>query len=233
MNTSDPLGGAAPKTLQIWILADCSSSMADEKIETVNRTMEECLSELIEHQEENPFADLFLRCVAFNNNAFHHISELTPIKDVVWTPLRAEGLTAMGGAIQLVSEEMAPEKMGQRNAPPLLVLLSDGAPTDDFKGALDRFNRTAWGTPGRTVRVAIGIGAAADTDVLARFTGNVETVFSAQNHTQLRKLIRYATVTLSTHVSRGASVVDGGSLGSSLPPPPVVSASDSDDDETW
>ena len=48
--------------------------------------------------------------------------------------------------------------MGRRALPPVIVLLSDGTPTDSWEQELNTFNSTGWGHPGRTVRIAIAIG---------------------------------------------------------------------------
>lgn len=88
----------------------------------------------------------------------------------------------------------------------MIVLISDGQPTDDWQGALKRFNASPFGRkPSRTVRAAIGIGSDGDTEVLSSFTGNPETVLQADTSIQLLTFLKWATVKLSEHSSQGRS----------------------------
>ncbi len=59
--------------------------------------------------------------------------------------------------------------MPERGMPPILVLVSDGQPTDNFNSALERLVRMRWGA--KTVRIAIAIGDDADIGVLQQFMG--------------------------------------------------------------
>lgn len=227
----DPLGSVSRSTLHFFWIADCSGSMSiDGKIEALNNAIHECIPATRDSNEANPFADMLVRALKFSNGAQWHVEEPTPIGAFEWEDLRAGGVTDLGAAIRLLSTELTPEKMGRRNLPPVIVLLSDGAPTDDWREDLATFNHTGWGRPGRTVRVAVAIGRDADKQVLGAFCGNEEMVFEANNAQQLAELIKWASVTLSTHASSGASTVGGEDL--PLPPLPLVTATD-DDDDTW
>ena len=231
MSNEDPRGSVQRRKLHIVLMADCSGSMDGDKIQTLNQAVRECVPELVDLQTKNPFADMVLRAISFSDGARWHVGSETSVESFAWSDLEASGLTALGAAIRLLGEALEPSRMGKRNLPPVVVLLSDGAPTDDWEAALADFNASDWGGKGRTVRVAIAIGRAASIDVLESFTGNPETVLGAANATQLGALIRWATVSVSKSVSSGASVV--GSNEQPLPPlPPEVLGVD-DDDEAW
>lgn len=77
--------------------------------------------------------------------------------------------------------------MTDRALPPVIVLLSDGQPTDDYKKSLDKLLHLPWGK--KAVRIAISIGQDADDDVLQQFTGNRELVLQANNPQALVKMI--------------------------------------------
>ena len=94
--------------------------------------------------------------------------------------------------------------MTDRALPPVLVLLSDGQPTDDYKKSLDKLLHLPWGK--KAVRIAISIGQDADDDVLTAFTGNRELVLQANNPQALVKMIKWAS-TAASLVSAPASRV--------------------------
>ena len=82
--------------------------------------------------------------------------------------------------------------MESRAFPPVLVVVSDGRPTDDFESGLERLLAEPWGR--RAVRLAIAIGTDADLDVLARFIGDPEIrPFTAGDPEQLAYLVRFVS----------------------------------------
>ena len=55
------------------------------------------------------------------------------------------------------------------------------------------------------VRVAVGYGADVDDNVLAEFTGNRETVLHTENPEDLKRMIRFVSITSSMVASRKAA----------------------------
>jgi uncharacterized protein YegL len=233
----DPLGSVTRSQLHFFWLADCSGSMRMHgKIQALNNAIHECLPAAREAAASNAFAEMMMRAIKFSTGASWHVKDAVPVDDFVWSDLEAVGVTDLGNALRLLKHELTPDKMGRRALPPVICLLSDGAPTDDWEHALAEFNETGWGRPGRTVRVAIAVGRDADKFVLSRFTGSEETVFEANNAQRLTELIKWASVTLSKFASSGASQIGGSTAesGPPLPPPPPVPVlSDDEDDDTW
>lgn len=183
----------------IWI-ADCSGSMAGEKIQQLNTAIREAIPHMQSVADENPNAEVLVRAVKFSDGAQWHISQPTPIADFKWNDLSAGGLTDMGKALRLVSEQLKIPPMTDRALPPVLVLISDGQPTDDFTGGLKALMDLPWGK--KAVRVAIAIGRDADLDVLQKFIGHTELQpLQANNPEQLVKCIRW----VSTAVLKAAS----------------------------
>ena len=231
----DPLGSVTRSKLHFFWIADCSGSMRVQgKIQALNNAIHECIPSTREASANNAFADMVVRAIKFSNGAQWHVNTPTPVEDFVWTDLEAGGVTDLGAAIKLLSAELTPEKMGQRALPPVIVLLSDGSPTDEWEKSLEAFNKTGWGRPGRTVRVAVAIGRDSNKEVLAQFTGNNETVFEANNAQRLADLIKWASVTLSKYASSGASQIDPGETsGPVLPPAPPVPEEIDEDIDPW
>jgi uncharacterized protein YegL len=231
----DVRGGTARRSLRFIMLVDVSGSMSGDKIQAVNRAVRECIPEMRRNNQDNPFAEMFVEVITFGTGARWHVPR-TSVQEFTWRDLGAEGVTDFGAALDLVTQTLDVENMGKRNLPPVLLLLSDGAPTDDWERALRRFETTPWGHPGRTVRIAVAIGEGADKGMLARFTGTIETVLAADRAATLVQLIKWASVSVTK--SHSASLLMAGGTASApsplalLPPPPVTLQTDSDD-EPW
>ena len=231
--SDDVRGGTARRSLRFLVLVDVSGSMAGDKIQTVNRAMRECIPEMRKSNQDNPFAEMFVEVITFGTGSVWHVPR-TSVEQLAWKDLGATGVTDLGAAIDLVTEALDVQNMGKRNLPPVLLLLSDGQPTDDWELALRRFEATPWGKPGRTVRIAVAIGEGADKAVLARFTGNPEMVLNADRAATLVQLIKWASisVTKSHSASMATTAAGGAPAPAPLPPPPVTVQSDGDE-EPW
>jgi uncharacterized protein YegL len=80
--------------------------------------------------------------------------------------------------------------------PPQIVLISDGKPTDDWKGGLQALLNVPWGR--RAVRQAIAIGQDADQETLRKFVDNPEKpVLRVDNAEQLVRYFRYVSTSVT------------------------------------
>lgn len=229
-----PGGAIAKRPLQfIWIV-DCSGSMQGKKIETLNFAIREAIPPMRDTADENPNAEVMMRVIKFSDAAQWQVAEPTNVRNFVWRDLDADGLTAMGAALSLVADAMSVEQMPQRGLPPVLVLISDGQPSDDFDAGLKALMTHPWGS--KAVRIAVAIGEDANLDVLQQFIGNPEIKpLVASNAQDLVKKIRWAsTVPLkaaSNPGTRAHGAVGGSAAGNvQIPAPPAdtpaVAASD-------
>ena len=120
--------------------------------------------------------------------------------------------TDMGTALNLVAQQMKMPPMSDRALPPVLVLISDGQPTDDFQKGLDELMRQPWGK--KAVRIAIAIGQDAELDVLQKFIGHNEIKpLRANNPEELTRYIKWAsTAVLKAASSPASQTASGGKL---------------------
>ena len=220
-----PGGEMSSRTLDFFWIADCSGSMQGEKIQTLNYAIRQTIPDMRKEADANPNASIMVRAVKFADGASWHVSAATPIDDFNWVDLTAGGVTAMGMALELVASELKQFSLDTKRLPPVLVLLTDGQPTDDFKKGLDELMSTPWGK--KAVRIAIAIGKDVDISVLEQFAGNKELVLEAKNPQALVKFIKWA----STVVKNVSAPRAGDSLGGvDVNAIPTVSA---DDDDIW
>lgn len=191
-----PGGELASRPLHFFWTVDCSGSMFSEgKIGTVNNAIQECIPEMVSAADDNPNAQLLVRALQFSTGASWITANPVPIEDYAWEDMEANGVTDMGKAFELLAAQLGIPPMPARALPPVIVLLSDGQPTDDYKKGLDKLKALPWFK--KAVKIAISIGQDADDDVLLEFTGNRELVLQANNPTALVKMIKWASTTAS------------------------------------
>jgi uncharacterized protein YegL len=196
-----PGGALASRPLHFIWIADCSGSMGvDGKIQALNNAIREAVPHMQQVAAENPNAQVLVRAITFSNGARWHIAQQVPIAEFRWQDLKAGGTTDLGKALTMLAGQLDPEVMPPRALPPVLVLISDGQPTDNFDQGLRALFEQPWGK--KAVRIAIAIGEDADHDTLQKFIGHPEfKPLQANNAETLVRYIRWA----STEVLKSAS----------------------------
>ena len=194
-NLQRPGGELATRPIHFFWMVDCSGSMYGEKIGIVNNTIQECIPQMRSAAENNPNAQLMIRALQFSTGASWITTNPIPVEDYSWETMDAEGLTSLGKAFDLLAAQLSIPPMPERALPPVVVLLSDGQPTDDYKESLEALKKLPWFR--KAVKIAISIGQDADDDVLLEFAGNKELVLQANNATALAKMIKWASTTAS------------------------------------
>ena len=204
------------RPLHFIYLCDCSGSMAAQgKMQALNQAIRQSLPGMAEVARQNPEARVLVRAVSFADRAAWHLAEPTPVEQLEWRDLQAGGITAMGEALQLVATALQSPPMEERALPPVLVLISDGQPTDDFDRGLATLMRQPWAQ--KAVRLAIAMGHDADLEVLQQFIGpetaaggrSARRPLQASNATSLAQYIQWASTAVVGAASMPASRVAG------------------------
>jgi len=214
----------------IWLL-DCSGSMKEDgKIQSLNNAISESIPGMIQIADENPNAELLIRVVTFSDGAQWLISKPTPIKEFKWKDIAADGQTDMGKAFSLVADQLKVPPMNERALPPVIVLISDGHPTDDYSSGLKKLLEQLWGK--HAVKISIAIGSDVDLEVLKKFMDNSELKpLIANSADQLTKYIKWAsTVPIKASSSPASTPVGTKPNGNvHIPDPPPPSGKKDDD----
>lgn len=219
-----PGGALASRPLHFFWIADCSGSMGHQgKIQALNNAIREAMPHMQQVATENPNAQVLVRAIKFSNGAQWHIAQPTPVAEFRWQDLQANGVTDMGKALQMLAEQLDPNVMPRRALPPVLVLISDGKPTDDFGSGLKKLMAQPWGK--KAVRVAIAIGDDADGDVLQKFIGHPELEpLQANNAESLVKYIKWVSTAVLQSASSPTSQTVERAPATNVPLPPVPDA---------
>lgn len=204
LDTMEP----AKKSMTIFFLIDVSGSMKGTKIGSLNGTMEELLPSLIGVGEAS--TDVKIAIMKFSTDVEWVTPEPVRIEEYqYWNRLEAKGLTFMGDAFLELSRKLSRSSFlssPSLSFAPVIFLLSDGSPNDDWKKGLDTLKQNKWFQHG--LKIALGIGSEVNMDVLRAFTGNDELAVRAKNADQLRELIKLLAVTSSQIGSRSLALVD-------------------------
>jgi uncharacterized protein YegL len=181
--------------------------------------------------EENPAATLMMRVLSFSSEARWESEAAVAVQDFHPPELEADGTTDLGAALRLLAEELHTPPMPTRALRPVIVLISDGVPTDDWRAGLRALDTTPWGR--RSVRVAIAIGEDADRGVLKEFLQNPELEpLNASRVSELARSLRWA----STMAVRASSLPSPRMTSfdlSSLSFPATPSSGSPGDDDVW
>jgi uncharacterized protein YegL len=156
--------------LPIYLLLDTSESMAGEALEQMCRGIDG----MVQHLRNDPHAleTAWLSVLTFSNTA-RQVVPLTELMDFTLPRLSVRTGTALGAGLRLLSQCLQREvarttATTKGDYKPLVILFSDGQPTDSWESAAEQLK--AQRHPAVANTYAIGCGADVDTDVLRRIT---------------------------------------------------------------
>lgn len=207
----------------IWIV-DCSGSMRDEgKIQSLNYAIREAIPHMQREAENNIHANLLISALKFSTGA-QWIIPPTAVNNFRWIDLQAKGETDMGQAMILLSEVLSIPPMTERGLPPVLVLLSDGQPTDNFNDGLEKLLNEPWGR--KAIRVSIAIGEDANVNILQKFIGYEDRKpLLARNPEMLSNYIRWVSTVVQSASAKPKSQIkrlDTQRVNVDIPKPPEL-----------
>lgn len=206
-NPFDDAEEIAKKSMVLFFLIDCSGSMGGSKIGTVNSVMEELIPEI--RGIGGADADIKLAVLKFSGGSEWMYDEPVSIDEFEWQPIDAENVTDLGSALSSLNGKLSRNefmKSPSLSFAPVMILMSDGYPTDNFEKGLAELQQNKWYAAG--IKAAVAIGEEADLDILARFTGNPDSVVTAHNGEALAKLIKFVAVTSSQIGSRSVRLAE-------------------------
>jgi len=185
-----------PRVLPVLILADVSGSMEYAgKSEALNQSVRDMIRAFAAEDDLN--AAIHVGVITFGGEARVHIP-LQAARSIEWTDMQAQGMTPLGGALQLATSIIEDrEQVPSKAYRPTVVLVSDGMPNDPgWEDTMRRFITS--GRTSKVDRMALAIGPDADLEMLKMFLANPEKqVFFAQDAAQIMKFFRFVTMSIS------------------------------------
>ena len=199
------------RVMTLFYLVDTSGSMAGSRMGTVNAAMEECIPLLKEVAQANDDAEIRVAILQFSNGASWITPQSGPVglEDIIWNDLQAGGLTEFGAALNELDRKLSRNEYlkSQTGAyAPVILLLSDGGPTDNWEPALNQIKNNNWFK--HAIKIAIDIESESDRYVLEKFTGNSEAILDAKDTNSLKKMIHKVSVRASEFQSHSKQSQD-------------------------
>jgi uncharacterized protein YegL len=183
----------------LFFIIDTSGSMDGSKINTVNKAVREIIPKI--RDISNGYADAGIKIAAleFSSNA-RWVTPNGPVdpNKYNWTNLDAAGVTDLGEACRMLNEKLSKDAFMAEpggNFAPVLFLLSDGEPTDNWQKELEQLKRNGWFRD--AVKVALAIGGDFDKEALIAFTGSTESVYDVYNPVMLMKMFEAVCISYS------------------------------------
>lgn len=204
------------RKLPVYLLIDTSGSMMGEPIEAVKNGVQLLISTL--RQDPHALETAYLSIIGFGSAA----SVLVPLTELAaFQPpaLAASGTTSMGEALKLLATQVDKEVTRttadtKGDWKPLVFLMTDGNPTDNWKAGLDELRKRKIGTV-----VCCAAGSQCDEAVLKQITEIVVRLDTADTST-IAAFFKW----VSASISVGSQKVDSGGKEvtglNDLPPPP-------------
>jgi uncharacterized protein YegL len=193
--------------------------MTGEPIEAVKNGVQVLVSTL----RQDPYAleTAYLSVITFDSSA-KQIVPLTELAMFQMPDIHASGATSLGEALTLLSNKIDSEVTrttleAKGDWKPLVFLMTDGGPTDNWQKGLAEFQKRKVG-----IVVACAAGQGADTKPLKQITEIVVQLDTADSAT-IKAFFKWVSASVSTGSQKvEASGIDVGGLNELPPPPPEV-----------
>ena len=147
----DEFTSALPRrVMTLFLLVDSSGSMsASGNIAKVNRAIEEMIPLLSDISDENEQAEIKLAVMTFDSDVRWVTKDENGnpgpacVYDFVWNDVIASGLTSLGAAFTELESKLSRRAFmasATGALAPVIILLSDGVPTDNYAAALEKLS---------------------------------------------------------------------------------------------
>jgi uncharacterized protein YegL len=204
------------RKLPVYLALDTSGSMMGEPIEAVKNGLQLLVSTL--RQDPHALETAYLSVIGFGSDA-SVLAPLTELAAFQLPAITASGTTAMGAALALIARQIDAE-VSKTTAEtkgdwkPLVFLMTDGNPTDDWRSGLAELQKRKVGTV-----VVCGAGPNCDDGTLKQISEIVVKLDTADTST-ISAFFKW----VSASIAVGSQKVDAGGKEvtglDDLPPPP-------------
>ena len=212
------------RRLPVYLLLDCSESMVGDGIDGVNAGMRQLLLDL--HSDPHALETVWISIITFAGEA----KQILPLSEMIGIrapKLKVQPGTSLGGALRLLRECIAREvrthsATSKGDWKPLVFLLSDGEPTDEWRTEARKLKQPgASGSKSLNI-IAIGCGEDANPLVLNEIGDSV--LMMGEDEMDFRAAFQWISGSLSASSQQLATPSGAGGLSLAKIPADVFSA---------
>jgi uncharacterized protein YegL len=189
--------------VRVLFLIDASGSMAEgARLEAIDRFVMDMRTESAGSAQAECKRRIEIQAIRFADRAEWHVRQPTPIAVLDWPTLVLGNGTSMGAALSLAATVF--DDPSAAEVLHIIVLISDGIPSDNFAKGLADFNTAA--RVGRVVRIAIAIDGC-EIEPLKRFVGGSEPIYIVESRLEFTNALNH--LLQEQVLSRAASAAEG------------------------
>lgn len=209
--------GQAADVLNVIFMIDTSGSMSGEKINSINTAMPEIVDELkdFENSPEGRRVEFRFAVISFDSNVRWDVTPPKNLNDFSWQNLKANGMTSLGRACELVEEKLHVNSDFFSDVrtylEPLIILLSDGEPNDDeWETKIEKLKKNKHFINGTVISIALPDIDKSGEDVLIDFCrkGNEMLYISVSDPKKIVTVLKIASISASKSMSSGGSMAN-------------------------
>jgi uncharacterized protein YegL len=175
-----------------WLLDGSTSMLRGSRIQSLNFAVASAIPEMQRAASQQWKAKVLVRALRFASDVEWVIAQPTPIDKFEWRDIPADGETAMGKALWSVADELDKLDTTRRYFAPVIILVTDGEPTDPdsgFEKGLSRLLNQKLGREATRIAVAIDVGESG-MECLRKFT---DIILPAENADEIAQNIVIAS----------------------------------------
>ena len=166
------MGSGYFRRLPVYLLLDCSGSMAGDPITAIHEGLHMIHRLLV--ADPQALETVYISVIKFADNAKQY--RLIALDRFVPPSLEASGKKSMGAALHLLADSIEQDLIFHASVQkgdfrPLVFLLTDGEPTDNYRRAVSRLKQLR-GIHKPTI-IALGCGSNVNTAMLGEITDHV------------------------------------------------------------
>lgn len=186
----------ARSELTIFYILDTSENMSVSELNSVMKDTIESLKDISKH---NADVKLKIAVLEFNSGCKWMTNEPKGIDDFDWKNLTAGGsLTNVGAALKELDSKLSRNAFLQPMTYaylPVIIFMTDGCATDDYKKSLAEIRNNKWFT--RATKIGFALGESPNMKIISEVVGNSEGVIKANDLDLFARLVRLIPMPIS------------------------------------
>lgn len=199
--------------LNVILIVDASTSMRGKRITEVNNAIREIKDYLINLESESSNVDFYLSILTFSTNAYWKNNQKEELVDnLQFQDIKAGGWSNLHLAYQELNIALKKESKGGimpdfGGYAPIILLLTDGHPSESCRKELDELNTKPWFNVALRYGISIELNDNKTKKILEDFVGNNGDVIDCFDANKLKKYIKLIVLTASKVKSKSTSFI--------------------------